>query len=299
MTTNTGLRQRLQGMMERPDLSVIAYAGLQLADGAMLLTFVDVTDTARAERMLRERNEALVQADRLKSQFISLVSYELRSPLQNIIGFSEFLESPKVGPLNPKQREYLQDIHGSSRTLLSIINDILDLTTIDAGALELKLGTVRVASVIQQAAAVAEDRMQRARIKLRTEIDPAASQFAGDEHRVKQVLYNLLSNAIGFSKDGDTISIACRREANDIVFSVTDQGIGIPAEELPRVFDRFVSRSQGSRHRGAGLGLPIVKHIVELHGGSIALASVTGKGTQVTLRFPANMSALGPPKSKQ
>ena len=297
VTTNTGLRQRLQGMMERPDLSVIAYAGLQLADGAMLLTFVDVTDTVRAERMLRERNEALVQADRLKSQFISLVSYELRSPLQNIIGFSEFLESPKVGPLNPKQREYLHDIHGSSRTLLAIINDILDLTTIDAGALELKLGTVRVASVIQQAAAVAEDRMQRARIKLRTEIDPSASEFAGDEHRVKQVLYNLLSNAIGFSKDGDTISIACRREANDIVFSVTDQGIGIPAEELPRVFDRFVSRSQGSRHRGAGLGLPIVKHIVELHGGSIALASESGKGTRVTVRFPADMKALSPPKS--
>ena len=297
VTTNTGQRQRLQGMMERPDLSVIAYAGLPLADGAMLLTFVDVTDTARAERMLRERNEALVQADRLKSQFISLVSYELRSPLQNIIGFSEFLESPKVGPLNPKQREYLKDIHGSSRTLLSIINDILDLTTIDAGVLELKLGPVRVANVIQQAAAVAEDRMIRAHIQLRTEIDPSAFEFVADEHRVKQVLYNLLSNAIGFSKDGDTIIIACRRETGDIVFSVTDQGMGIPADELARVFDRFVSRAQGSRHRGAGLGLPIVKHLVELHGGSISLASESGRGTRVTVRFPADMKALSAPKS--
>ena len=292
VTSITGQRQRVQGSMQRPDNSVISYAGLPLPDGAMLLTFVDITDTARAAHMLRERNEALVQADRLKSQFISLVSYELRSPLQNIIGFSEFLESPRVGPLNPKQREYLQDIHGSSRTLLAIINDILDLTTIDAGALELKVGPVKAANVVQQAVAVAEERLSRSHIHLRTVIDPSASEFLADEHRVKQVLYNLLSNAIGFSKDGDTITIECRREGGEIAFSVSDQGIGIPPEEQTRVFDRFVSRSQGSRHRGAGLGLPIVKHLVELHGGSIALTSEPGKGTRVTARFPADMKAL-------
>ena len=296
VTSNAGQRQRVQGSMQRPDNSVVSYAGLPLPDGAMLLTFVDVTDTARASHMLRERNEALVQADRLKSQFISLVSYELRSPLQNIIGFSEFLESPRVGPLNAKQREYLQDIHGSSRTLLAIINDILDLTSIDAGALELKPSQVKAAQVVQQAVAVAEERLNRAHIRLRTVIDPAVTEFAADEHRVKQVLYNLISNAIGFSKDGDTITIECRREQGDIVFKVTDQGVGIPADEQARVFDRFVSRSQGSRHRGAGLGLPIVKHLVELHGGSVSLASEPGKGTRVTARFPADMTAL--PKGK-
>ena len=296
VTAIDGQRQRLQGTMQRPDQSVVAYAGLPLPDGAVMLTFVDITDTARAAHMLQERNEALIQADRLKSQFISLVSYELRSPLQNIIGFSEFLESPRVGPLNPKQREYLQDIHGSSRTLLAIINDILDLTTIDAGALELKLGPVNAATVVQQAAAVAQDRLSRSHIELRTEIDPSAHEFMADEHRVKQVLYNLISNAIGFSKDGDTITLDCRRDRNDVVFSVTDQGIGIPAADQARVFDRFVSRSQGSRHRGAGLGLPIVKHLVELHGGSVSLSSESGKGTRVTARFPADMKAL--PKSK-
>ena len=296
VTSNASQRQRVQGTMQRPDNSVVSYAGLPLPDGAMLLTFVDVTDTARASHMLRERNEALVQADRLKSQFISLVSYELRSPLQNIIGFSEFLESPRVGPLNPKQREYLQDIHGSSRTLLAIINDILDLTTIDAGALELKVAPVKAANVVQQAAAVAEERLNRAKIRLRTVIDPSASEFVADEHRVKQVLYNLLSNAIGFSKDGDTITIDCRRDGGDIAFSVADQGVGIPPDEQARVFDRFVSRSQGSRHRGAGLGLPIVKHLVELHGGSVSLSSEPGKGTRVTARFPADMKAQ--PQSK-
>ena len=291
VTSNASQRQRVQGTMQRPDSSIVSYAGLPLPDGAVLLTFVDVTDTARASHMLRERNEALVQADRLKSQFISLVSYELRSPLQNIIGFSEFLESPRVGPLNPKQREYLQDIHGSSRTLLAIINDILDLTTIDAGALELKVGPVKAASVVQQAAAIAEDRLNRAHIHLRTIIDPSVAEFSADEHRVKQVLYNLLSNAIGFSKDGDTITIEAKRDKGDVVFSVSDQGVGIPVDEQARVFDRFVSRPQGSRHRGAGLGLPIVKHLVELHGGSVALSSEPGKGTNVTARFPADMKS--------
>ncbi len=292
VTTISGQRQRLQGTMERPDQSVIAYAGLPLPDGAMLLTFVDQTDTTRAERMLRERNDALIQADRLKSNFISLVSYELRSPLQNIIGFSEFLENPKVGPLNPKQREYLHDIHGSSRTLLSIINDILDLTTIDAGALDLKRTPVKVASVVAQAAAAVEERMTRERISLRESIDPSASEFLADEQRVKQVLYNLLSNAIGFSKDGDTIVLESRREGDTIVFSVTDHGIGIPLEDQPKVFERFVSRAQGSRHRGAGLGLPIVKHLVELHGGAVALRSEPGKGTRVTVRFPVGAKGL-------
>ncbi len=292
VTTISGQRQRLQGLMERPDQSVIAYAGLPLPDGAMLLTFVDTTDTTRAERMLRERNDALIQADRLKSQFISLVSYELRSPLQNIIGFSEFLENPKVGPLNPKQREYLQDIHGSSRTLLSIINDILDLTTIDAGALELKRAPVKVAHVVASAAAAVEERMARERITLRETIDPSAFEFMADEHRVKQVLYNLLSNAIGFSKEGDTVVLECRREGDSISFSVTDQGIGIPLEDQPKVFERFVSRAQGSRHRGAGLGLPIVKHLVELHGGAVALRSEPGKGTRVTVRFPVGAKGL-------
>lgn len=292
VTTISGQRQRLQGAMERPDQSVIAYAGLPLPDGAMLLTFVDTTDTTRAERMLRERNDALIQADRLKSQFISLVSYELRSPLQNIIGFSEFLENPKVGPLNPKQREYLQDIHGSSRTLLSIINDILDLTSIDAGALELKRTPVKVSHVIASAAAAVEERMARERVTLREVIDPSAFEFLADEHRVKQVLYNLLSNAIGFSKDGDTIVLDCRRDGDSISFSVTDHGIGIPIEDQPKVFERFVSRAQGSRHRGAGLGLPIVKHLVELHGGAVALRSEPGKGTRVTVRFPIGAKGL-------
>ena len=118
-------------------------------------------------------------------------------------------------------------------------------------------------------------------------IDPAVTEFAADEHRVKQVLYNLISNAIGFSKDGGKITLEARAEGADTVFRVTDQGIGIPQEAQARVFDRFVHDAQGSRHRGAGLGLPIVKHIVELHGGTVSLTSEPDRGTFVTLRIPS------------
>ncbi len=153
-------RQPVAGQMLRPDQSVIDFAVSPLPDGATLITFVDVTDSKRYEQTLIERNEALVAADRLKSQFISHVSYELRTPLTNIIGFSELLSSPRTGELNSKQREYLNDISASSRTLLAIINDILDLATIDAGALELKLAPVKVADVVDTAVLGVRDRAQ-------------------------------------------------------------------------------------------------------------------------------------------
>jgi signal transduction histidine kinase len=288
VTSITDKRQRLEGLMKRPDDSVIAFAGLPLPDGSLLLTFVDVTDSARAERMLRERNEALVQADKLKTQFIGLVSYALRTPLNDIIGFSELLESPLVGQLNGRQRGYLQDIASSSRTLRAIIDDILDLASIDANAFELRLGQVRIDDVIRGATAAVEEQLTQKGIKLKTVSKLATDEFIADEHRVKQVLYNLLSNAIGFSKRGDTITLDSFREDGHIAFRVADQGIGIPPDEQESVFDRFVSRPQGSLHRGVGLGLSLVKSLVELHGGQVSLTSEPGRGTLVTVIFPTD-----------
>jgi signal transduction histidine kinase len=279
-------RQQVAGQMTRPDQSVIDFAVSPLPDGATLITFVDVTDTKRYEQTLLERNDALVAADRLKNHFISHVSYELRTPMTNIIGFSELLASPRTGDLNSKQREYLNDISASSRTLLAIINDILDLATIDAGALELKLAPVRVASVVETAVLGVRDRANRARLNLDIRIAQDADEFVADEARVRQVLYNLLSNAIGFSKPSDTVSISAWREAGMMAFAVEDKGVGIPKEQQQRVLERFESRSQGSKHRGAGLGLSIVKSLVELHGGSMSLESEPGRGTRVTVRFP-------------
>ena len=279
-------RQPVAGQMLRPDQSVIDFAVSPLPDGATLITFVDVTDSKRYEQTLIERNEALVAADRLKSQFISHVSYELRTPLTNIIGFSELLSSPRTGELNSKQREYLNDISASSRTLLAIINDILDLATIDAGALELKLTSVKVDDVVDTAVLGVRDRAQRARLNLDIRIAEDAVEFIADEARVRQVLYNLLANAIGFSKPGDTIIVTVRREAGMMAFTVEDKGVGIPKDQQQRMLERFESRSQGSKHRGVGLGLAIVKSLVELHGGAMSLESEPGEGTRVTVRFP-------------
>lgn len=279
-------RETLEGRMTRPDGSVIDYAATPLPDGATLLTFADVTDARRAERALVERNEALVAADRLKTHFISHVSYELRTPLTNIIGFSELLANPRVGSLSDKQREYLDDITSSSKTLLAIIDDILDLATIDAGALDLRTGPIDVRALIRTAIMGVRDPAIRNNLMLDIAVADDTHSFLGDETRVRQVLYNLLSNAVGFSKPGDVIHLTCWQENGWVIFTVEDQGPGIPTGQQRRVFDRFESRSQGSTHRGAGLGLSIAKSLVELHGGDIHLESEPGKGTRVTVKFP-------------
>lgn len=295
VTSFSDQREPTEGTMIRVDQSMIAYAAMPLPDGATLLTFADITDAKRYERALEERNEALITADRLKSQFIGHVSYELRTPLTNIIGFNELLSSPLIGPLNPKQREYLSDINSSSKTLLAIIDDILDLATIDAGSLELKLGPVSVPRVIDAAIEGVRDRAIQSKLTIDIGLTDDATEFVADESRVRQVLYNLVSNAVGFSKLGDTVRITAWRENAMMMFSVEDQGLGVPKEQQARIFDRFESRSHGSKHRGAGLGLSIVKNLVDLHGGKVTFDSEPGRGTRVTVAFPERRNAHGDP----
>lgn len=279
-------RETIEGQMLRADTTVVDYALMPLPDGATLLTFADVTDARRAERALVERNEALVAADRLKTQFIGHVSYELRTPLNSIIGFAQLLDSPLWGELNDKQREYVTDILTSSKTLLAIIDDILDLATIDAGSMELRLTPVGVRTVIDSAILGIRERAIRARLTIEIAVADDVSEFMADEARMRQVLYNLLSNAVGFSKAGDVVQLTCWRESGEVAFSVQDHGVGIPQDQLARVFQRFESRSQGSKHRGAGLGLSVVRSLVELHGGRVEIKSEEGRGTTVTVRIP-------------
>lgn len=286
ITSFSDEREPFEGQMVRPDESVIDYAVTPLPDGGTLLTFADVTDAHLAERALVERNEALEATARIKNRFIGTMSYELRTPLTNIIGFSEFMTSPVLGPLNAKQREYLDDISSSSKTLLAIIDGILDLANIDAGAVELKLVPVQAQDVIDQAIAGIKDAAARAELTLDIAIAGDAHGLTADASRVEQVLRNLLSNAVGFSRPGGTVQITCWREAAYVAFSVEDRGAGIPKEQLARIFERFESRSHGSKHRGAGLGLSIVKSLVDLHGGDIKIDSDVGRGTLVTVRFP-------------
>jgi signal transduction histidine kinase len=276
--------------LERRDGSVLDCMTMPLPDGATMLTFQDITDTENVERALRERNEALETADQMKVDFVHHVSYELRSPLTTIIGFAHFLADPVTGPLMPKQAEYLGYITASTNALLAIINNILDLATIDAGAMSLNLGSIDIKKTIEAAAEGIQDRLATDRIELKVDVDPNIGSFVGDERRVVQVLYNLLANAVGFSPQDASIGLSAMRTEHSVVFTVTDSGPGIPPDVKDKVFDWFESHSHGSRHRGAGLGLSLVRSFVELHGGKVRVDSIVGKGTTVTCDFPIDQA---------
>jgi signal transduction histidine kinase len=298
-----GLRHMIVGLNEhreshsariaRNDRLTLDCATLPLPDGATLLTSLDVTASANVERALTERNQALVAAEKLRNDFVNHVSYELRTPLTNIIGFTQLLAAGGVGPLNSKQLEYAGFITSSSHALLAIIDDILDLASIDAGALELRLEAVDVAEAMKAAAAGVQDRLDEAAIELRMVMTDGAGAFRADGRRVRQVLFNLLSNAINYSEPGQTVTLAAMRRVGEIVFKVSDRGRGIPSDMIERVFNRFETFPNGSRHRGPGLGLSIVKAMVELHKGRVLIDTAPNEGTTVTCIFPVDPSALG------
>ncbi len=285
-----GLSDRRLGhawRMERRDGTALDCAAQPLPDGATLLTFIDVTASVNVERALTDRNDALERASQLRDDFVHHVSYELRSPLTNIIGFTQLLGDGTVGELNPRQREYAGHITRSSAALLAIINDILDLASIDNGAVDITPEIVDIRETIDGAVLGIEDRIAEATLNLQIDVPPDIGSFKADGKRVRQVLFNLLSNAVGFSAPGQTIRVSARKEEGEVVFEVTDQGRGIPAEVQARVFERFESHALGTRHRGVGLGLSIVRSFVELHGGRVDLVSQPGRGTTVICIFPA------------
>jgi signal transduction histidine kinase len=191
----------------------------------------------------------------------------------------------------PKQAEYLGYITASTNALLAIINNILDLATIDAGAMSLNLGSIDIRKTIESAAEGIQDRLATDRIRLTVDADPNIGSFVGDERRVVQVLYNLLANAVGFSPQDAAVGLSAKRTEHSVIFTVTDSGPGIPPDVKDKVFDWFESHSHGSRHRGAGLGLSLVRSFVELHGGKVRVDSIVGKGTTVTCDFPIDQAA--------
>jgi signal transduction histidine kinase len=274
------------GRMVRPDGSVVDYATVALPEGMTMLAFVDVTDSARIERVLKERNEALEAADRLKSDFIQHVSYELRSPLQTIIGFSELLSDPSLGTLTTQQREYMDHIETSSRALLALINDILDLATVDAGIMILDVKEVGIATLVESAIDPLRNRLAEQRIVLELSIPKKVGTFHVDEQRVRQILFNLVSNAIRFSNAGGHVRVAAEKRDHWVTFTVSDDGVGIPEEVLPAIFSPFESHAPQGRRGGAGLGLSIVRSLAELHGGDVRIRSEEGKGTTAIVRLP-------------
>jgi len=261
-------------------------------DIALLKTFADqaviAIQNARLFREIQEKSLQLETANKHKSEFLANMSHELRTPLNAIIGFSEVLNERLFGELNDKQADYLKDIHSSGKHLLSLINDILDLSKVEAGRMELEPSTFELAGALANAMTLVRERAQRHGIMLGQQVDPKLGDIVADERKFKQILLNLLSNAVKFTPDGGRIDVLARRENSDAVISVHDTGIGIAAEDQATVFEEFrqVGHDYTKKHEGTGLGLALTKKFVELHGGRIWLESTPGKGSTFTFTIP-------------
>jgi signal transduction histidine kinase len=279
-------RATSSGRMTRADGVVLDYSLVPLPDGNTLATFADVTDSYRVERALRERNEALEDADRLKTQFLANVSYELRTPLNTIIGFSEILTHKYFGELNQRQMEYGQGIIEASQRLLSLIDDILDLATIEAGFLELNLTEVSVAKLIEGVHGMLTPWARTQDIIFEVDVPTRIGSLIGDERRLRQAMFNVASNAIHYTPPGGRVKVAARREEGELLFIVSDTGVGIPESEQARMFEPFWRPGRGGRQTGAGLGLSLVKSIVQLHGGHVSIDSRPNEGTRITCHLP-------------
>jgi len=277
------------GPLDRMDGSVLQLASVPLPDGNLLQTCLDVTDTARVERALRERNEALETAGRLKSEFIANVSYELRTPLNAIIGFAEILTNQYFGPLTPRQLDYSRGILESSHRLMTLINDILDLATIEAGYMALETASVDIRELLEAVATLTRERARTQNLALSVCCPAGIGIIAADERRLKQALFNLVSNAMKFTPSGGSVRIAARLDARrgDLVLEVADTGVGIPTADQQRVFEKFERANPHARESGAGLGLSLVKSLIELHGGTVGIESAPGRGTTILCRLPA------------
>jgi signal transduction histidine kinase len=285
-------RKPITGKISASD-RVLQYTAVPLPDGNTLLTFADISDSARMERALRDRADALEAADRLKNMFLSNVSYEIRTPLTSILGFAEGLQLGLAGPLTPKQQDYVKDIRKSSADLKNIIDAIIDLTAIDAGAMELKLEQVDITELLETVAEKLTPAIDTRDLTLNIEVGADVTSFVADHKRVEQILTNLLSNAIGFSEPGATIRMGAKRNRNVLQLWVSDSGRGIEPEFQKQAFERFQSRPVPGGHRGPGLGLAIVKSFVELHDGQVSLLSKINQGTTVLCTFPLEGPASG------
>jgi len=285
-TTNE--RQSSTGRISMTDGRHFQFAAVPLPDGNALFTMVDVTDSTRIEAALRERATALEEADRVKTDFVANMSYELRTPLTSIGGFAELLGGGYAGDLSAKARDYVSAIVESVERLSKLINDVLDLTTGDTRGVALEKERVDVAGLCRAAAEMAKARTAEKAQKLEVEISPSAGHVFGDARRLRESVEHVLHNAIAYTDRKGRISLTADGDKKRAVIRIQDNGSGIEPEDLPRVFNRFDRVVEaGVRGEAAlGLGLPLTQQFIEAHGGSVELESEKGKGTTVTLTIP-------------
>ena len=295
----TGHRALLAVPLLREDTIIGALVVARKAPGAFAPEVVELLKTfatqsvlaiqnARLFREIADKSAQLEVADRHKSEFLANMSHELRTPLNAVIGFSEVLLERMFGEVNDKQAEYLQDILSSGRHLLSLINDILDLSKIEAGRMELELASFDLPTAVDNALTLVRERASRHGIILGLGVDAQVGQIVADERKVKQVLVNLLSNAVKFTPEGGRVEVAVARANGSVEVSVSDTGIGIAAEDQEAIFEEFrqVGSDYARKREGTGLGLPLAKRFVELHGGRLWVKSEVGRGSTFTFSLP-------------
>lgn len=297
LTAQAISRQMQDGRIHRNDGTLLAYTTVPLPDGGGLVTHFDITDTMRVENALREKNTALEAAEQLKTDFLANVSYQLRTPLSSIMGFAEILDQQYFGQINEKQREYTQGIQESGHRLLSLIDDILDLATIEAGYLSLEKDNVDLYPVLENLHELTQNWARKEKIEVYLECAKDIGTVYIDERRIKQALLNLIRNAIHFTPRGGKITLGAFIKGDKLYMNVVDTGIGLSLEAQKRIFEPFERiQIKGEQNlnkdagRGAGLGLSIVQNIAELHGGHVNVESAEGKGATFTLCIPCTES---------
>lgn len=277
--------------VQRNNNTIVDCTVAPLPDGGTLLTLVDVTSSAQIERALRERNDALETTDRLKSEFITHISYQFRTPLNSIIGFAEILEHEFFGPLNERQHEYSQGLMEASQHLLMLVNDVIDLATIESGQMALSRDEADVRGLLVSVQELSRLRARESDLSLVLDCPPDIGLIQVDVRRIKQVMFNLISNAIKFSAAGETIIIGANRRADSsgqqiCQLWVADKGVGIDRHYQENMFKAFESRSPMGKEQGAGIGLSLVRSLIELHEGWVEVESESGKGTKVICNLP-------------
>ena len=262
------------------------------ADGSIVGIRTDITDLKNREEALFAAKESAEIASRSKSDFLANISHELRTPLNAIIGFSEIMREELFGPLgSPQYREYIGDVFDSAQHLLNVINDILDIAKAEAGKLELIEDEVDIYSIVGAATRLIQERAQRGQVAIRMRLPPGLPTLEADERKLKQILLNLLTNAVKFTPSGGTIEVAGGlTDSGDFLVTVTDSGIGIAADDIATALAPFgqVDSKLARKYEGTGLGLPLSNAMVKLHGGELTIDSVVGAGTTVTVRLPAS-----------
>jgi signal transduction histidine kinase len=279
-------RHREWREIERSDGMIIALTMAPLPDGATLLSFADVTDRFHIETALRERNEALEASDNLKSEFVKRMSYELRTPLNSIVGFAEMMKGGMAGPLTERQREYVDAMVTASNVLRNLVNDVLDLSQIEAGAMELELEKLDLYLLLFGVAEHAREWAARVGLTLKLDCKEEGGQFVADGRRLKQVVFNLISNAFKYTPRGGTVTLGGEISGEEVRIYVQDTGPGLPREFMPSAFERFAAHGTAVARAGAGLGLALVNRFVQLHDGWVELESRTDQGTRVTCHLP-------------